>query len=129
MDASIIMAAAWFCGAFINGLTGMGGMLIALPLITLFVTSKSAIVISLFPGLISGLLTLFLFWKYIDIKEVLGFWATAMPGILIGVQTLKIVDIEILQILLAIILRNSILIKKRNRLMRKKKQFLSAYMI
>ena len=111
MDASIIMAAAWFCGAFINGLTGMGGMLIALPLITLFVTSKSAIVISLFPGLISGLLTLFLFWKYIDIKEVLGFWATALPGILVGVQTLKIVDIEILQILLALIITTHIIVQ------------------
>jgi uncharacterized membrane protein YfcA len=111
MDSTIFMAAAWFCGAFINGLTGMGGMLIALPLITLFVASKSAIVISLFPGLVSGLLTLFLFWKYIDIREVLCFWTTALPGILLGVQTLKYVDMEILQILLGIIITTHVVVQ------------------
>ncbi len=111
MEACLIMAAAWFCGAFINGLTGMGGALIALPLITLFAASKSAIVISFFPGLVSGFLTLFLFWKYIDLREVAGFWITALPGILIGVHTLKAVDIEILQLLLAAIIATHIIVQ------------------
>ncbi|MBP3731344.1 MAG: sulfite exporter TauE/SafE family protein [Mailhella sp.] len=111
MDANLIMAAAWFCGAFINGLTGMGGMLIALPLITLFIASKSAIVISLFPGLAAGMLTLFLFWKYMDVKEALCFWAAAVPGIVLGVQTLRLVDMEVLELLLGVIIVTHVVVQ------------------
>ncbi len=99
-----IIGAAWFIGAFVNGLTGMGGTLIALPLITLFVSSKTVILISFIASIMVGLLTLFLYWRYIDIKEVLGFWLPAVPGIFIGVWTLKIVDIELLDLLLCIII-------------------------
>ena len=99
-----IIAAAWFIGAFINGLTGMGGTLIALPLITLFVSSKSVILISFIASIMVSFLSLALYWRYIDIKDVLGFWLPAIPGIFIGVWTLKIVDIELLELLLCIII-------------------------
>ena len=99
-----IIGAAWFIGAFINGLTGMGGTLIALPLITIFISSKSIILISLIAGIMVGLMTLLLYWRYIDVKDVLGFWIPALPGIVIGVWTLKIVDVELLELLLCIII-------------------------
>ncbi len=82
MDNDIlIISAAWFIGAFINGLTGMGGALIALPLISLFASSKDAIVVSMISGFLVGLMSLLLYWRYINIKEVLGFWLAALPGI------------------------------------------------
>ena len=99
-----IIGAAWFIGAFINGLTGMGGTLIALPLITIFISSKSIILISFIASIMVGLMTLLLYWRYIDVKDVLGFWIPALPGIVIGVWTLKIVDIELLELLLCIII-------------------------
>ena len=99
-----VIAAAWFIGAFINGLTGMGGTLIALPLITLFVSSKSVILISFIASIMVSLLTLILYWRYIDFRDVLGFWLPAIPGIFIGVWTLKIVDIELLDLLLCVII-------------------------
>ena len=99
-----IIGAAWFIGAFINGLTGMGGTLIALPLITIFISSKSSILISFIASIMVGLMTLLLYWRYIDVKDVLGFWIPALPGIVIGVWTLKIVDVELLELLLCIII-------------------------
>ena len=99
-----VIAAAWFIGAFINGLTGMGGTLIALPLITLFVSSKSVILISFIASIMVSLLTLILYWRYIDFRDALGFWLPAIPGIFIGVWTLKIVDIELLDLLLCVII-------------------------
>jgi len=103
-DEILIMAAAWFFGAFVNGVTGLGGMLIALPLITMFAASKSAIVISLFPGLAAGFLTMLVFGRYIDHKEALVFWLAALPGMVLGVWTLKFVDMQILELLLAFII-------------------------
>ncbi len=100
----LVMMAAWAVGAFINGLTGMGGTLIALPLITFFVSSKTAVVVSMLTGTFVGLLTFFLYWRYISIKEVLGFWIPALPGIVLGVQILKAVDMELLELLLCSII-------------------------
>ena len=105
MDHDIlIMAGAWVLGAFINGLTGMGGMLVALPLITMFISATSVIIVSSLAGLLVSLLTLSLYWRHINAKEVLGFWAAALPGIFIGVQTLKVVDVELLQLLLCLLI-------------------------
>ena len=100
----LIIAGAWFIGAFINGLTGMGGTLIALPLISLFVSAKSVILISIFAGTLVGTLTLLLYWRYIDVKDVIGFWLPAIPGIVLGVWTLKVVDMELLELLLCVII-------------------------
>ncbi|HJD97137.1 sulfite exporter TauE/SafE family protein [Mailhella massiliensis] len=100
----LIIAGAWIIGAFINGLTGMGGTLIALPLISLFLSSKDVILISLISGAMVGLLTLLLYARYIDMKEVLGFWLPALPGIGLGIWTLKVVDITLLELLLCILI-------------------------
>ena len=110
-EETLIMAAAWFFGAFVNGLTGMGGMLIALPLLTLFVVSKSAIVISLFPGFAAGFLTLLVFGRFIHFREALEFWIAALPGMVLGVLTLKLVDMEVLQIILAAIITTHVAIQ------------------
>lgn len=99
-----IIGGAWFVGAFINGLTGMGGMLIALPLITLFVSSKTVILISFIASIMVGLMSFALYWRYINIRDVIGFWLPAIPGILLGVWTLKVVDMAILELLLCVII-------------------------
>ena len=105
MDTDILItAAAWFTGAFINGLTGMGGALIALPLISLFASSKDAIIVSMLSGFLVGLMSLMLYWRYINLREVAGFWLAAVPGILLGVWTLKSVNVAWLELFLCILL-------------------------
>ncbi len=106
-----IIGAAWFIGAFINGLTGMGGMLIALPLITLFVSSKTVILISIIISVLVSLMSFALYWRYINVRDVIGFWLPAIPGILLGVRTLKIVDVEILELLLCLIIVMHIIVQ------------------
>ncbi|HJD97136.1 sulfite exporter TauE/SafE family protein [Mailhella massiliensis] len=100
----LIIAGAWFIGAFINGLTGMGGALISMPLISLFVSSKEVILISLITGTMVGSLTMVFYWRYINVRELLGFWIPAIPGIAVGVWTLKVVDISLLELLLCILI-------------------------
>lgn len=104
MNDLLIIAGAWFIGAFINGLTGMGGALIALPLISMFVSSKEVILISLISGSFVGTMTMVFYWRYINIREVLSFWLPAIPGIALGVWTLKVVNMEVLELLLCTII-------------------------
>lgn len=96
----LIIAVVWIFAAFINGLTGMGGGLISLPIISLFVSSKSIIIITLIVGTMVGTLTLFLYWRHINFKEVAGFWIASLPGMYIGSYALKMVDMAILQLFL-----------------------------
>lgn len=105
MDSDIfIIAVAWFLGAFINGLTGMGGGLMALPFISLFVSSRSVILVSMLSGFLVGFMTLLLYWRYINIREVIGFWLPAVLGIVLGVWTLKVVDVAWLELLLCVLI-------------------------
>ena len=106
-----IIGGAWFIGAFINGLTGMGGMLIALPLITLFVSSKTVILISFIASVMVGIMSFALYWRHIRVREVIGFWLAALPGILLGVWTLKVVDMALLELLLCIIIVMHIIVQ------------------
>ena len=101
---TLIIASVWIIGAFINGLTGMGGALISLPIISLFLSSKSVIIISAITGLQVAIMTMLLYWRYIRVKDVLGFWIAAVPGILLGVYTLKVVDMEILELMLCLLI-------------------------
>ena len=109
--ATMVMAGAWGLGAFINGLTGMGGALISLPIISLVLPSKSVIVISLLAGALVGLLSFLLYSRYINVREVIGFWLAAMPGLVLGSWTLKLVDLEILQMLLAVLIAIDIVVQ------------------
>ena len=106
-----IIGGAWFIGAFINGLTGMGGMLIALPLITLFVSSKTVILISFIASVMVVIMSFALYWRHIRVREVIGFWLAALPGILLGVWTLKVVDMALLELLLCIIIVMHIIVQ------------------
>ena len=109
--ATMTIAGAWFIGAFVNGLTGMGGALISLPLISLVIPSKSVIVISQMTGAAVGIMSFIYYSRLIPIREALEYWAIALPGLLLGALTLKVVDMQILQMLLAVILAVNIAVQ------------------
>jgi len=102
--ATMVISGAWFIGAFVNGLTGMGGAIISLPIISLAIPSKSVIVISLMTGASVGILSFLFYSRLIPKREALEYWLIALPGLLVGSWTLKLVDMQILQMLLAVII-------------------------
>lgn len=110
-SATLVIAGAWFLGAFVNGLTGMGGALISLPIISMVIASKSVIVISLMTGAAVGILSFIFYSRHIDIREVSTYWLAALPGLLLGAWTLKLVDIQVLQMLLAVIIAINIAVQ------------------
>lgn len=101
---TLVAAASWFFGAFVNGLTGMGGALISLPIISAFSSSKEVIVISTIAGMQVATMAFFLYCRHIHLRETLGFWLAAIPGIPCGVLVLRFVDIQLLQLLLCAII-------------------------
>ena len=96
---TLVAAASWFVGAFVNGLTGMGGALISLPIISMFSPSKEVIVISTIAGMQVATMAFILYFRHIRLRESIGFWIASLPGIPCGVMVLRFVDIEMLQLL------------------------------
>jgi uncharacterized membrane protein YfcA len=109
--ATMVIAGAWFIGAFVNGLTGMGGALISLPIISLVISSKSVIVISLMTGAAVGILSFLFYARLIPLREAATYWMAALPGLVLGALTLKLVDIHVLQMLLAVIITVNIAVQ------------------
>ena len=102
--ATMVIAGAWFIGAFVNGLSGMGGAIISLPLISLVISSKSVSVISVMTGATVGIMSFICYSRLIPKREALEYWLIALPGLVLGSQTLKLVDMQVLQMLLAVII-------------------------
>ncbi|MCQ2445064.1 MAG: sulfite exporter TauE/SafE family protein [Mailhella sp.] len=108
---TLVAAASWFVGAFVNGLTGMGGALISLPIISMFSPSKEVIVISTIAGMQVATMAFILYFRHIRLRESIGFWIASLPGIPCGVMVLRFVDIEMLQLLLCFIIITHIVVQ------------------
>lgn len=89
---------------FVQGVTGFGSVLVALPLLSLFLDVKVAIPLC---ALNSVVITTFLalrLRKYLDWKKILPLCIAAIPGMIVGVTLLKRVSSESLSIALGVLL-------------------------
>ncbi len=94
----------FFLAAFVQGLTGFGSALIAIPLLCLVVDIKFAIPLSVLTSLIiTSLLTLKL-KSHLDIRKLLPLCLSTLPGIAVGATLLKHVQSETMALLLGILL-------------------------
>ena len=93
-----------FLAGFIQGLTGFGIMLVALPLMVLFIDIKTAIPLLVLLGFVINIMLLFQLAKYFDKKKWLPLFVTALPGIPIGIYILKNVETRPLEILLGVVI-------------------------
>ncbi len=98
---TIILIMLTFLGAgLIQGLTGFGSSLLAMPLLTLFIDVKSAVPLSI---LNSVVITLFLshkLKKHMEAKKILPLIIGSLPGIFLGARFLKSMDSAVIKLLL-----------------------------
>jgi uncharacterized membrane protein YfcA len=88
----------------IQGLSGFGSALLAMPLLTIFIDVKVAVPLCI---LNSFLITSYLSFKlknYMEMKKILPLLAGSLPGIYIGISFLKSMDAELIKILLGLMI-------------------------
>lgn len=97
---ALIFAAA----GFLQGLTGFGAALIAMPLLTLLMDLRTATPLSILTGLaITTFLSLQL-RAHLEMAKILPLFIGSLPGIYLGILFLKFGDAHLLEALLGVIL-------------------------
>jgi len=91
-----------FIAGFVQGLTGFGIMMVALPLMVLLIDIKSAIPLIVLLGIVINTMLLFQLAKHIERKKWMPLLLPSLPGIIIGLYILKTVETRVLEIPLGV---------------------------
>ena len=93
-----------FMAGFTVGLSGFGGILLALPLISLFLDVKVTIPLATLSSLCMNLVLLYRLRRHFDWDKIYPLAVAAVPGIVMGVFILKQVNRDIIYLVLGLTL-------------------------
>ncbi len=100
----LLIGLIFLLAGFIQGMTGFGSALVAIPLLTLFLDIKSAVPLCMLNSLV---ITTFLSLKmrqHLDRKKITPLCLAAVPGIIVGSTLLKHVSSTVIRISMGILL-------------------------
>jgi len=102
-DYLLVCCIVFFAG-FTKGLSGFGSVLVALPLLAIFLDIKTVVPFMMLCALSMTIILLFQLWKHLDWKSIYPFFLGALPGIPIGVVFLKKFDKDLIHVVLGVTL-------------------------
>ena len=104
MITLILISFIFFLAGIVQGMSGFGSALIAMPLLTLFIDVKTAVPLCILQSvLITSYLSLIL-KNHMEKKKILPLLLGSLPGIYFGVTFLKSVDSDVIKLLLGILI-------------------------
>ena len=101
MSEYIILLAV-FISSFIYGLIGFGDALILIPILTLFINIQSVVVLVNFWGVLTSILNLIQYYKFIDKKFFIRGVITGIPGVLLGTLLIVILPLRWIELTLGL---------------------------
>jgi len=102
---TLLMAALiFFAGGFVQGLTGFGSALVAMPLLALIMDVKAAVPLCMADGLVITLYLVVRLRHHLDPGKIMPLVLGSLPGILAGVTLLKRVDSGLIRCVLGLLL-------------------------
>jgi hypothetical protein len=119
MLISLYISIIFLLAGFVQGVSGFGSALVAMPLLSLFIDVKIAVPLCTLNSVVITTFLALRLKKHLDRKKILPLCIAAVPGMLVGVTLLKKVSSESLSIGLGVLLVAyscySLLIKIRQR--------------
>jgi len=91
-----------FISSLIYGLIGFGDALILIPVLTLFISIQSAVVLVNVWGVVPSLLNLIQYFKFIDKKFFIRGVITGIPGVLVGTILIVILPLRWIELTLGL---------------------------
>ncbi len=93
-----------FMGGFVQGLTGFGVMLVALPLMAFFIDIKTAVPLIILLGLVINVMLIYQLAGHFEVKKWLPIVLASLPGIPAGIAIHQSVSQRPLEILVGLVL-------------------------
>jgi uncharacterized protein len=104
METYLLICAIIFFAGFTQGLSGFGSILLAIPLLAMFLDIKTVIPLTAVMGLTMTTVLLIQLWKYLAWRKIIPFLIGTVPGIPLGVLFLKKMDKGMVQFVLGSLL-------------------------
>lgn len=104
LQTYLLTSAVILIASTVAGLAGFGAMIISVPLLAIFLDIKTVVPLTILASLSIHFLILIQLRRHFEFHNVQPLLIGALPGIVIGVALLKIMNKEILQIILGITL-------------------------
>ncbi len=104
MLTPLLISIIFLLAGFIQGVTGFGSALVAIPLLSLVIDIKDAVPLCILNSLVITTYLSLKMRKHLDHKKIIPLCAAAIPGIITGSTILKQVSSAIIQICLGILL-------------------------
>ena len=97
MTTYLLAGFIFFAAGFIQGLTGFGSALVAIPLLALIIDIKAAVPLCILNGLIITVYLAVQLRRHLDRGKILPLVLGSIPGIFVGVTLLKRVDSTVIR--------------------------------
>ena len=104
MVVSLLPCLIFLLAGLIQGLTGFGAGLVALPLLCLFMDIHLAVPLCLLNGLVITTTMAIELRQHLDRRKILPLLLGSIPGVLVGAAVLKLADPGLIKHLLAVLL-------------------------
>jgi uncharacterized protein len=104
MFTPLLICVIFLLAGFVQGVTGFGSALVAIPLLSLFLDIKSAIPLCILNSLVITTYLSLKMKKHLDTKKILPLCIAAVPGIIVGSTILENVSSTIIRSWLGILL-------------------------
>lgn len=104
-----------YLGGLIQGMTGFGVMLVALPLMALIIDIKTAIPLIMMLGLIMNVILVCQLARHVQTRKWLPLLIASLPGVPVGVYILKTLEPQWLELLVGVVVIGTVAATWRHR--------------
>ncbi len=102
--ANLVVAIGWFLGGIVGAATGIGGVMAAMPLLTLVLNPAKAVLVSCIVGVFGSAQLTVAYRKYCTQKDILELLLGAVPGCFLGTWVLRIASMHFLQVMVCLMI-------------------------
>lgn len=104
LDILLMGSAIFLISGLLQGLSGFGFSILAIPLITLFIPPKTAVPILMLYSIILNLVVLYSAWRAINLKRIWLLLVAGIAGLPLGAHLLVVLDGNFLKIFIGIMI-------------------------
>ncbi len=104
MLTPLLISIIFLLAGFIQGMTGFGSALVAIPLLSLFLDVKDAVPLCILNSLVITTYLSLKMKKHLDAKKIVPLCVAAVPGIIVGSTILEKISSTIIRVCLGVLL-------------------------